>query len=138
MEQKTKNNKKTLLYVGIAIVLVALIAVFAIVYGNSNKPAASGSKTITVQIITSETDTVTKTIQTDAEFLRGALEQENLVQGEESQYGLFVKTVNGVTADDAQQQWWCFTKGSEMVNTGVDDTPIADGDTFEITLTTGW
>ena len=49
-----------------------------------------------------------------------------------------MKTVNGVTADDAQQQWWCFTKGGEMVNTGVDDTPIADGDTFEITLTTGW
>ena len=137
MEQKT-NNKKTLLYVGIAIVLVALIAVFAIVYGNSNKPAATGSKTITVQIITGESDTVTKTIQTDAEFLRGALEQENLVQGDESEFGLFVKTVNGVTVDEAQQQWWCFTKGGETVNTGVDDTPIADGDTFEITLTTGW
>ncbi len=137
MEQKT-NNKKTLLYVGIAIVLVALIAVFAIVYGNSNKPAAAGSKTITVQIITDESETVTKTIQTDAEFLRGALEQENLVQGDESEFGLFVKTVNGVTVDEAQQQWWCFTKGGETVNTGVDDTPIADGDTFEITLTTGW
>ncbi len=137
MEQKT-NNKKTLLYVGIAIVLVALIAVFAIVYGNSNKPAATGSKTITVQIITGESETVTKTIQTDAEFLRGALEQENLVQGDESEFGLFVKTVNGVTVDEAQQQWWCFTKGGETVNTGVDDTPIADGDTFEITLTTGW
>ena len=137
MEQKT-NNKKTLLYVGIAIVLVALIAVFAIVYGNSNKPAAAGSKTITVRIITGESETVTKTIQTDAEFLRGALEQENLVQGDESEFGLFVKTVNGVTVDEAQQQWWCFTKGGETVNTGVDDTPIADGDTFEITLTTGW
>lgn len=137
MEQKT-NNKKTLLYVGIAIVLVALIAVFAIVYGNSIKPAAAGSKTITVQIITGESETVTKTIQTDAEFLRGALEQENLVQGDESEFGLFVKTVNGVTVDEAQQQWWCFTKGGETVNTGVDDTPIADGDTFEITLTTGW
>lgn len=137
MEQKT-NNKKTLLYVGIAIVLVALIAVFAIVYGNSTKPAAAGSKTITVQIITGESETVTKTIQTDAEFLRGALEQENLVQGDESEFGLFVKTVNGVTVDEAQQQWWCFTKGGETVNTGVDDTPIADGDTFEITLTTGW
>ena len=138
MEQKTKNNKKTLLYVGIAIVLVALIAVFAIVAGTANTPAAARSTPPTAHGVASETDTVTKTIQTDAEFLRGALEQENLVQGEESQYGLFVKTVNGVTADDAQQQWWCFTKGGEMVNTGVDDTPIADGDTFEITLTTGW
>lgn len=137
MEQK-RNNKKTLLYAGIAIVLVALIAVFAIVYSNSNKPVAVGSKSITVQIVTGESETVTKTIRTDAEFLRGALEQENLVQGDESEFGLFVKTVNGVTADESQQQWWCFTKSGEMLNTGVDSTPIADGDTFEITLTTGW
>ena len=42
------------------------------------------------------------------------------------------------TADDSQQQWWCFTKGGEMLETGVDTTPIADGDAFEITLTEGY
>lgn len=84
------------------------------------------------------TGTTTKTISTDAEFLRGALEQENLIAGDESQYGLFVKTVNGITADDANQEWWCFTKGGETLFTGVDTTPIADGDKFEITLTVGY
>ena len=77
-------------------------------------------------------------ISTDAEFLRGALEEQKLIQGEESQYGLFVTTVNGVTADESQQQWWCFTKGGEALMTGVDSTPIANGDAFEITLTTGY
>ena len=75
---------------------------------------------------------------TAVEYLRGALEQEALIAGEESDYGLFVKTVDGVTADDANQEWWCFTKGGEMLETGVDSTPIADGDTFEITLTQGY
>ena len=55
-----------------------------------------------------------------------------------SDYGLYVVTVDGETADEAQQQWWCFTKGGEMLMTGVDDTMIADGDAYEITLTTGW
>lgn len=136
MEQVQTSKKKTLLYAGIAVLLVALIAVFAIVYANANKPV-EGAKTITVQIVNGE-DTVNKTIQTDAEFLRGALEQENLIAGTESEFGLYVLTVNGVTADEAQQQWWCFTKGGEQLNTGVDSTPIADGDAFEITLTTGW
>lgn len=97
-----------------------------------------GTKTITVQIIVDGTDTVTKSIRTDAEYLRGALEEEDLIAGEESQYGLFVKTVNGITVDDAKQQWWCFTKGGEDLFTGVDTTPIADGDKFEITLKTGY
>ena len=70
--------------------------------------------------------------------VRGALEQEGLVQGDESEYGLFVTVVDGETADSEQQQWWCFTKGGEMLMTGVDDTPIADGEQYEITLTIGW
>ena len=78
------------------------------------------------------------TITTEAEFLRGALEQEGIIAGEESDYGLFVTTVDGVTADDSLEQWWCFTKGGESLATGVDSTPIADGDTFEITLTEGY
>ena len=77
-------------------------------------------------------------IETDAEFLRGAMEQEGLIAGTESEYGLYVLTVNGITADESTQQWWCFTKGGEMVNTGVDTTPITDGDTFEFELKTGW
>ena len=59
-------------------------------------------------------------------------------RSEESQYGLYVKTVNGVTADEAKEEWWCFTKDGEDVMTGVDSTPVADGDHFEITLKTGY
>ena len=70
--------------------------------------------------------------------LRQALEEQKLVEGEESQYGLYVKTVNGVTADEAKEEWWCFTKDGEDVMTGVDSTPVADGDHFEITLKTGY
>ena len=66
------------------------------------------------------------------------MEQEKLIAGDESEYGLFVKTVDGRTADDAKQEWWCFTKGGETLMTGVDDTPIADKEKFEITLTVGW
>ena len=66
------------------------------------------------------------------------LEPAGLIAGEETEYGLFVKTVDGYTVNDANQEWWCFTRGGEMLNTGVDTTPVADGDHFEITLTVGY
>ena len=42
------------------------------------------------------------------------------------------------TTDEAKEEWWCFTKDGEDVMTGVDSTPVADGDHFEITLKTGY
>ena len=39
---------------------------------------------------------------------------------------------------EAKEEWWCFTKDGEDVMTGVDSTPVADGDHFEITLKTGY
>ena len=97
----------------------------------------SGSKTVIVEVKVDE-HLVTFTVKTDKDTVGAALLEHKLIAGEESQYGLFVKTVNGVTIDDAKQQWWCFTKDGGDLFTGVDTTPIADGDKFEITLKTGY
>lgn len=130
--------KQTKLLRPLLLVFAVLIAATVLCTACTQAEPQVGVKTITVQIIVDGQDTVAKSITTDAEYLRGALEEEDLIAGEESQYGLFVKTVNGITADDAKQQWWCFTKGGADLFTGVDTTPIADGDTFEITLKTGY
>ena len=130
-------SAKTKKIIAVAVLLVLVAA--AIVATVCLKPGgAAGDKTITVQVIHGDGTQKDFTISTDAEFLRGALEQEGLVQGDESEYGLFVTAVDGETADSEQQQWWCFTKGGEDLFTGVDSTPIADGDKFEITLKTGY
>jgi len=131
----TVQQKKNIL---IAVALVLAIAVSAAVWAFTRPETASGGKTFTVDIVYDETEKTVE-ITTDAEYLRGALEQENLVRGEESEYGLFVTEVDGRTADSDKQEWWCFTKNNgETVNTGIDETPIAHGDKFEITLMTGW
>ena len=61
---------------------------------------------------------------------------EKLAEGEQGPYGLFITTVDGETAQGSLRQWWCITKGGEKVDTGVDATPIADGDHFELTMST--
>ena len=130
--------KQTKLFRVSLLVFAVLIAATVLCTACTQAQPQVGTKTITVEIIVDGADTVTKSITTEAEYLRGALEEEDLIAGEESQYGLFVKTVNGVTIDDAKQQWWCFTKDGGDLFTGVDTTPIADGDKIEITLKTGY
>ena len=81
--------------------LVVAVAALLCVYLVTRKPATAGQKTIEVTVVEDGAAAADQTITTDEEYLRGALEQENLIAGTESQYGLFVTTVNGRTAEDA-------------------------------------
>lgn len=130
-----KEKKKVIIAV---VALIAAIAVFAGVYFAFGRPETSaGSKTVTIEVSAPDYSNTHK-IKTDAEFLGDALKEEGIIEGEESQYGLFITSVDSIKADDSKQQWWCITKGGADVMTGVDVTPIADGDTFELTLKEGY
>ena len=76
--------------------------------------------------------------QTDAEYFADVLKAEHLVEGEEGQYGLFITSVDGEKADDTKQQWWCITKNGEQLNTSASQTPIMDGEQYELTLKEGY
>ena len=111
MENKKPMNKKLLAGVlALVLVVAALIGIYF-----ATRPATSAAdKTITATVVANGEEEAF-TIHTDEEYLRGALESIDLIAGEESEYGLFVTTVNGITADDANQEWWCFTKGGESL-----------------------
>ncbi len=134
---KGKNTKKTWL-AALCLALAALT--FFFLYRQFLPKAVLGAKEVTVTITHGDETVRMLTLNTDEEYLGAALAEyeDGLILGEDGPYGLYVMTVDGETADESQQQWWCFTKGGETVNTGVDETPVADGEAFEITLTTGW
>ena len=131
-------NKRTRTIFLAAALLLVLVVGALLVWQLSRPAAQEGAKKLVVTVVHGDGSSKDFPLATDAENLRGALEERQLIAGDESEYGLFVKTVDGETADDAVQQWWCFTKDGEMLMTGVDDTMIADGEHYEITLTTGW
>lgn len=130
-------KKKTKIIVAI-VALIAVIAAMAGVYFVTRPDTNEGSKAIVVEVVSKDETSKDFKIKTDREYLGEALQDEKLVEGTMSEYGLFITTVDGYTADNSKQEWWCITKGGEQVNTGADTTPIADGDHFEITLKTGY
>lgn len=130
-------KKKTKIIVAV-VALIAVIAAMVGVYFVTRPDTNEGNKQIIVEVISKDEASKDFKIKTDKEYLGEALQDEKLVEGEVGQYGLFIKTVDGYTADDSKQEWWCITKDSEQVNTSADTTPIADGDHFELTLKTGY
>ncbi len=132
-----KNNKN--LKIGLLLlVFIFLIGGGIYIAKHSKANTTKGNKNITVEIIMADESSKSYDISTDEEFLRGALDQENLIEGSESEYGFFVVTVDGYTANDQNQEWWALYKNGESLMTGVNDTPISDGDHFEFILTVGY
>lgn len=91
-----------------------------------------GSVKITVIVVDADGNETDFVVNTDKETVGDALLEQNLIEGEEGDYGLYVKTVNGITADyDTDQTYWAFYVNGEYASTGVDSTPVNEGDTYE-------
>ena len=130
------QKKKTGL-VAILVLCLLMVGVFA-AWRAFSPEAVQGGKTITVNVDHLEGKDTSFTIRTDAEFLRGAMEQEGLVFGTEMDFGLWVETVDGETADSTKEEWWGFDVNGELGQYGVDTQPIADGDVYDFVLNVGY
>lgn len=70
-------------------------------------------------------------IHTDKTLVGDALMELGLIEGEDGPYGLYVKKVNGITADfDVDGTYWAFYIGDDYGMTGVDLTEIEAGATY--------
>lgn len=117
--------------------LILLIGIMTTVFVVNQKEPVEGSKEVTIEILYDNTSE-TVVLHTDREFLGDLLLDEQIVVGEEGPYGLFITEVDGRTADDTKQEWWCITKNGEQMYTSVSGEIIEDGNKYEITLMVGW
>lgn len=146
-----KHHKKILSFM-LCMTLSAAMAFSTTGCHGSNKPSNAGAET-TVQ---AESDVQTDYIQlgegstkfiftvvdkdgvetqyeihTDQDTVGKALLELELIDGEESEYGLYVKTVNGITADyDKDGVYWAFYINDEYAQTGVDAAKITEGNSY--------
>jgi len=101
----------------------------------SDAELGEGVTTLTVQV-KAEDHQITFTIHTDKTTVGEAMQEHGLLEGEESEYGLYVKKVNGILADyDVDQTYWAFYIDDEYALTGVDSTNIEEGVTYRLERT---
>ena len=103
----------------------------------SDKEFGNGEKTLVVEV-KAEEKLVTFTVKTDKATVGEALQEQGIVEGEQGQYGLYIKKVNGITADfDVDQTYWAFYINGEYAMSGVDTTEITEGAMYKLEYTKG-
>ena len=87
-----------------------------------------GEKQFTFKVVDKEGKETVFTINTDKKTVGDALLELELIEGEDGDYGLYVKKVNGIVADyDVDQTYWAFYVNGEYAMSGVDTTEIENG-----------
>ncbi|MDE5765232.1 MAG: DUF4430 domain-containing protein [Ruminococcus sp.] len=137
--KKTVINKKILMIIIGILILVALCTGLWFIYSNTRDNPISGEKNITLEVV-SERDNYNFSAQynTSDEYLGDFLDKENLIGFETSEYGRFVKSVQGYEAKDEEQSWWNISINGESAVTGVDEIVLEDGSVYKLELMIGW
>ena len=92
-----------------------------------------GDTKFTLSVVDQDGNETQFEIHTDKETVGEALLECGLVEGDEGEFGLYVKKVNGIEADyDKNGTYWAFYIIGEYATTGVDSTTITEGDTYSL------
>lgn len=123
----------------IAWILTLMMVLSLAACGSEPKAEAPAASTdFTVVVTDLEGTETTFQYSSDEKYVGDALLKEGLIAGDVGEYGLYVTTVNGITADwDADQTYWAFYIDGEYAMTGVDATEIVAGSTYSLVLTKG-
>lgn len=157
-----KTSFKKLLSVLLCLALVVAIALIAAGCKGSEKTKPSSEKSGNAQVATTgaAAEEITKVGEGEKEFtfiakdadgketkflvksnaatVGAALLDAGLIAGDPSEYGLYVKTVNGITLNyDTDKMYWAFYVGDTYASTGVDSTELVAGTTYSFVATKG-
>lgn len=97
-----------------------------------------GAKEFAFTVVDKDGNETKMEIHTDKETVGEALQELGLIDGEEGEFGLYVKTVNGISADyDKDGVYWAFYVNDEYAQTGVDSTVITEGESYTFKVEKG-
>lgn len=95
------------------------------------KKVGEGNTTFDFTIVDADGKQTKFEVSTNKNNVGEALLELELIAGEEGAYGLYVKTVNGITLDyDTDGKYWAFYVNGTYATSGVDTTEIVAGDSY--------
>ena len=130
-----QNKKKTIWWcIGIAAAAVIMICIYCLC-----RPKASvGSKNVELEVVDDQNEVKTYQIQTDGEYLSNVMDELTKTSdftylGSTSSYGLYIETVNGITADFSKDgAYWSIYVNGEYGQYSADQQPVQDKDEFKL------
>ncbi|MBQ8683830.1 MAG: DUF4430 domain-containing protein [Clostridia bacterium] len=148
MKKQTRKSLSSVCSALLCMVLVAAMALSLMACTNTQNPVSTpdgstaavdatplgeGATAFTLEVADKEGKVTTFAIRTDKKTVGDALQELGLIEGEQSAYGLYIKKVNGITADyDIDQTYWAFYIDGKMAPSGVDSTDIVAGTTYAL------
>ncbi len=141
---KQTNAKKLLSFILCMVLIAAMALIASGCNANKNDPAhtteqpkveatklGEGQMTFNFTVVDKDGNETKFEIKTNKTLVGEALQELNLIEGEPGAYGLYVKKVNGITADyDVDKTYWAFYVNGEYATSGVDTTTIEAGATY--------
>ncbi len=92
----------------------------------------TGALQFNFNVVDGEGNVTKYVINTDKTVVGEALIDNGLIEGDEGDFGLYVKKVNGITADyDIDGTYWAFYENGAYAAKGVDQTTVVAGTTYE-------
>ena len=129
----------------LTLMLIMTMAISAIACGKKETAAyetktykngdvvGEGESSFELTVVNMAGEEVTFEVKTDKDTVGEALLDNDVIAGEDGDYGLYVKSVNGETVDyDKDGKYWAFYINGEYAMTGVDTTDIVEGDSYAL------
>ena len=92
--------------------------------------------TFTLEVTDDNGEVTLHEIETVERTVGAALLEVGLIEGDETEFGLYIKTVDGLTADfDINNAYWAFYIDGEFAMTGADSTNIEEDTTYAFVYT---
>jgi len=135
----------------LAIILVLILAFCFTACGTTDEPAeeansyvsggtqeepvevGEGANQFKLEVVTGNEDDFFYLIKTDEETVGNALAKLGMIEGEQGQYGLYIKYVNGELHDyEVDQTYWGFYIDGEYAELSCDLTEIEEGKLYTL------
>ncbi len=120
-------------FISSLVLVFVLVAAMAIMLVSCDKSQEVGKGENTFTFVAEFPDGTSKeyTVKTEKGIVGDALIDEGLIAGDAGAYGLYVKTVDGVTLDyDKDGKYWAFYVDGSYAAKGVDSTAIEEGKVY--------
>ena len=105
----------------------------AVSYPADGSVVGEGAKSFTLEVVDKEGNKTTYTVNTDETTVGAALLGLNLLEGEDGDFGLYVKSVLGMPLDfEKDGMYWAFYIDGEYGMTGLDMTDIVPGTVYTL------